>query len=160
MIRMIKTLIVDDDFLVRMFLKQLTDWEAAGFLLTEDACNGKEALSVLEKDMPELIITDLSMPVMDGVSLIQRVRELSADICIVVLSCHDEFEYVKEAMRSGADEYILKNYLDEAALLRVLDSVRAKLDQTAAVRQEKSELQRLAKKGTELLLQELLEVLS
>lgn len=160
MMRMIKTLIVDDDFLVRMFLKQVIDWEASGFLLTEDACNGKEAISILEKDMPELIITDLSMPIMDGVSLIRRVRELSADVCIVVLSCHDEFEYVKEAMRSGADEYILKNYLDEAALLRVLESVRAKIDKAAAIRQEKSELQRLAKKGTELLLQELLEELS
>lgn len=155
-IKMIKTLIVDDDFLVRMFLKQVTDWNSAGFLLTDDACNGKEAISIIENELPNLIITDLSMPVMDGISLIKRVREISPDICIVVLSCHDEFEYVKEAMRLGADEYILKNLLDEAALLKVLESVRVKINKTAEIQQEKNELQRLAKKGSELMLQELL----
>ncbi|HWQ80198.1 MAG TPA: response regulator [Anaerovoracaceae bacterium] len=157
---MIKTLIVDDDFLVRMFLKQITDWESAGFSLIGDACNGKEAISVIEKETPELVITDLSMPVMDGVSLIKRVKEASPDICIVVLSCHDEFEYVKEAMRLGADEYLLKNDLDEAVLLKSLESVRIKINKSAEIQQEKIELQRLAKKGTELVLQELLEELS
>lgn len=156
---MIKTLIVDDDFLVRMFLKQITDWEAAGFALIEDACNGKEAYSIIEKEMPELIITDLSMPVMDGITLIEKIRAISADIYIVALSCHDEFEYVKEAMRLGADEYILKNLLDEESLKKILDSVRAKISKTEAIRHEKDELRRLAKKGSDQLLQELLEEL-
>lgn len=159
-IKMIKTLIVDDDFLVRMFLKQITDWEAAGFTLVQDACNGKEALAVMERDMPELIITDLSMPVMDGISLIRQIRETYSDIPIIVLSCHDEFEFVKEAMRLGADEYILKNLLDEGSLLNILESVRAKISKSAVIRQERNELHRLAQKGTELLLQELLEEIS
>ena len=73
---MIKTLIVDDDFLVRMFLKQITDWEAAGFMLIEDACNGKEAYSIIERELPELVITDLSMPVMDGIALIEKIRAI------------------------------------------------------------------------------------
>ncbi|MEL7656895.1 MAG: helix-turn-helix domain-containing protein, partial [Bacillota bacterium] len=137
-------------------LKQVTNWQAAGFLLTEDACNGKEALSIIEKELPQLIITDLSMPVMDGISLIKRVREISSNIGIVVLSCHDEFEYVKEAMRLGADEYILKNLLDEASLLKILETVRVKINKSAEIQQQKTELQRLAKKGTELMLQELL----
>lgn len=152
---MIKTLIVDDDFLVRMFLKQITDWEAAGFRLTEDACNGKEALSIIEREQPGLIITDLSMPVMDGIELIKAVRENTSEQCIVALSCHDEFEYVKEAMKMGADEYLLKNLLDEAVLLKTLESVRHKMEQSARKQHERNELQRLAQKGSEVILQEL-----
>ncbi|MDF2656588.1 MAG: DNA-binding response regulator [Bacillota bacterium] len=160
MVKMIKTLIVDDDFLVRMFLKQITDWEAAGFRLTEDACNGKEALSIIEREQPGLIITDLSMPVMDGIELIKAVRENTSEQCIVALSCHDEFEYVREAMKMGADEYLLKNLLDEAILLKTLESVRHKMEQSARKQHEKNELQRLAQKGSEVILQELILDLS
>lgn len=153
---MIKTLIVDDDFLVRMFLKQITDWETAGFLLTEDACNGKEALRIIEREQPGLIITDLSMPVLDGIELIREVREnYPSEQCIIALSCHDEFEYVKEAMKMGADEYLLKNLLDEEVLLKTLDSVHKKMEQSARKQREKNELQRLAQKGTEVVWQEL-----
>ena len=73
---MIQTLLVDDDFLVRMFLKQLIDWEKHGFSLIGDACNGAEALELIDRFSPNLIITDLSMPVMDGIELIEKARAL------------------------------------------------------------------------------------
>lgn len=61
------------------------------------------------------------MPVMDGIELIRKIREENRDIYIIVLSCHDDFEYVKEAMRLGADEYVLKNSLDEDSLYDTLE---------------------------------------
>ena len=62
------------------------------------------------------------MPVMDGIELIRKIREENRDIYIIVLSCHDDFEYVKEAMRLGADEYVLKNSLDEDSLYDTLEN--------------------------------------
>ena len=65
------------------------------------------------------------MPVMDGIELIRKIREENRDIYIIVLSCHDDFEYVKEAMRLGADEYVLKNSLDEDSLYDTLEKSAA-----------------------------------
>ena len=128
---MIKTLLVDDDFLVRMFLKQLIDWESQGFTLVGDACNGNEALELIDRFAPELIITDLSMPVMDGIELIGKARSRLPDCYIIALSCHGEFDYVKEAMKQGANEYVLKNLHDAPGLLKRLDLARTTLEWAA-----------------------------
>ena len=119
---MFRTLLVDDDFLVRSYLKTLNAWEKAGYEVVKDVQDGEEALHVLEEEKIDVIITDISMPLMDGIELIRHIREEKENIYIMVLSCHDDFEYVKEAMRLGADEYILKNTLDEDTLLEILES--------------------------------------
>lgn len=156
---MIKTLLVDDDFLVRMFLKQLIDWESEGFSLVGDACNGAEALELIERFSPEVIITDLSMPVMDGIELIERARAQLPDCYIIALSCHGEFDYVKEAMRLGANEYVLKNLLDAPGLRKQLGAARAKLETAARRAEQTDKLRQLAAKGTEMLRFELLQSL-
>lgn len=116
-----KTLLVDDDFLVRSYLKMLSSWERAGFHIIADVKNGEEALEVLEQNPIDLIVTDIAMPMMDGVSLIREVRKKYREIYIIVLSCHDEFEYVRQAMKEGANEYILKNTLNEGSLYTILE---------------------------------------
>lgn len=118
---MFRTLLVDDDFLVRSYLKTLDSWEKAGYEIVKDVRDGEEALRVLEEEPIDVVITDISMPLMDGIELIRHIREEERDIYILVLSCHDDFEYVKEAMRLGADEYILKNTLDEDTLYEILE---------------------------------------
>ncbi len=123
-----KALLADDDFLVRSYLKMLASWERAGFEITADVRDGEEALEALEKDPVDLVVTDLSMPLMDGIQLITEIRKKYPDIYIIVLSCHDEFEYVKKAMKEGADEYVLKNSLDEESLYQVLEAARGHLD--------------------------------
>lgn len=117
---MIRTVIVDDDFLVRSYLKQLNAWERAGYQIVADARDGEEALTAVEQLGPEVVITDISMPLMDGIELIRRIRETNHTVYIIVLSCHDDFEYVKEAMKLGADEYVLKNSLNEDSLYEML----------------------------------------
>lgn len=156
---MIKALIVDDDFLVRMFLKQLIDWENEGFELVGDACNGIEALALIEQLNPELIITDLSMPGMGGIELIEQARLRLPDSYIIALSCHGEFEYVKEAMKRGANEYVLKNLLDAPGLTAQLEIARRKLFSAARRAEQTDKLRQLAAKGTELLRFELLQSL-
>ena len=108
-----KALLADDDFLVRSYLKMLSSWEKAGFEITADVRDGEEALEVLDREKIDLVVTDIAMPLMDGIELIREIRRKYPDIYVIVLSCHDEFEYVKKAMKEGADEYVLKNTLNE-----------------------------------------------
>ena len=68
---MYKVIIADDDFLVRTYLKQMIDWKANGFTIVGDAKNGREALRLIEQEKPALIITDICMPVLDGIGLIR-----------------------------------------------------------------------------------------
>ena len=103
-----KALLADDDFLVRSYLKMLSSWEKAGFEITADVRDGEEALEVLDREKIDLVVTDIAMPLMDGIELIREIRRKYPDIYVIVLSCHDEFEYVKKAMKEGADEYVLK----------------------------------------------------
>ena len=118
---MYRTLVADDDFLVRSYLKTLDSWEKAGYEIVDDAEDGEEAYGFLQKEKIDVLVTDLTMPVMDGIELIRKIREENRDIYIIVLRCHDDFEYVKEAMRLGADEYVLKNSLDEDSLYDTLE---------------------------------------
>ena len=91
----------DDDFLVRSYLKTLDSWEKAGYEIVDDAEDGEEAYGFLQKEKIDVLVTDLTMPVMDGIELIRKIREENRDIYIIVLSCHDDFEYVKRGHALG-----------------------------------------------------------
>ena len=117
---MLRTLIVDDDFLVRNYLKTLDAWEKAGYEIVQDVRDGEEALTVLSEQKIDIVVTDISMPLMNGIELIRQIKEQYPFLYIIVLSCHDDFGYVKEAMRLGANEYILKNTVDEETLYQLL----------------------------------------
>ena len=122
-----KIVIADDDFLVRTYLKQMLPWEEMGFVVVGDAKNGKEALRLVEREQPMLLITDICMPVMNGIDLIKELKAAGSSVHILVLSCHDDFAYVKEAMQRGIDDYVLKTDLTpekmEAFLGRCVQSM-------------------------------------
>lgn len=139
-----KALLADDDFLVRSYLKMLSSWEKAGFEITADVRDGEEALEVLDREKIDLVVTDIAMPLMDGIELIREIREKYPDIYVIVLSCHDEFEYVKKAMKEGADEYVLKNTLNEESLYTVLEAAEEHIRQSkeeAGVKEQKQQTQ-------------------
>ena len=118
-----RVLIVDDDFLVRTYLKQMINWEQEGFYIIGDAKNGREALKILQRDGADILIADVSMPIMDGIELTRQVKKLSPRTHILILSCHDDFVYVKQAMKLGIDDYLLKNDLSEETLLDALHKI-------------------------------------
>ena len=118
-----RVLIVDDDFLVRTYLKQMIAWEEHDFYIVGDAKNGQEALELLQHDGADIVIADMSMPIMDGIELTRRVKKVSPRTHILILSCHDDFVYVKEAMKLGIDDYLLKNNLTEKTLLEALNKI-------------------------------------
>ena len=102
-------LIVDDETPSRELIKMSLDWCSFGFDPILEARNGREALALYEAQKPGLIITDIQMPVMDGLELIRAVRERCPAQPIVILSCHERFSYAKEALRLGVIDYILKD---------------------------------------------------
>lgn len=144
---MYRTVIVDDDFLVRSYLKQLDSWQRSGYEIIADLRDGEEALEVIEKEHPDLVVTDISMPLMDGIELIRRVRLDNPGIYIIVLSCHDDFEYVKEAMKLGANEYVLKNSLNEDSLYEMLEKTKPQLAGIQSRQKEVDETKKLAQMG-------------
>ena len=91
------------------------------------------------------------MPVMDGIELIRKIREENRDIYIIVLSCHDDFEYVKEAMRLGADEYVLKNSLDEDSLYDTLEKSARLIEKRREKSQEQARTRKLIHLGSHAL---------
>lgn len=134
---MLKVLIVDDEAIVRVGLKSMIDWEAHGFELIGEAKDGRSALEMIQAHYPDVVITDLKMPVMDGLALIRAIKERRYQCRVVVLSSYDDFELVREAMKLGALDYLLKLEVEPEQLLKVLEAFRDEIlkEQEAASRQ-------------------------
>ncbi|MGN1030034.1 MAG: response regulator, partial [Butyricicoccaceae bacterium] len=154
---MYQVLLVDDDLLVRMFLKNAVCWEDYGFTVAGDARDGEEALELCSQLNPDLILTDISMPRMDGVEMIRRLRGSGYEGVITVLSCHDDFELVKSAMKQGADDYLIKNDLSDCSLGELLEKIRVQVDERHAQTEQQNVMQSLMKKGIRSAQRELLE---
>jgi two-component system response regulator YesN len=120
---MIKVLIVDDDRLVRKGLISAMPWEQFDMKVVGEASNGAKALEFIEEESIELLLTDLEMPVMSGIELMRAVRQKHPHIHIVVLTLHQEFEYVQEALRLGAIDYIAKIQLEKERFDEVLQRI-------------------------------------
>lgn len=124
---MLKLLLADDEFLVRTAFANTIDWQSNGFEFVGAAANGVEALEMIEQMHPDIVITDLTMPHMGGLELIERVKQKGLSCEFVVLSCHNEFEYVKTALRLGVFDYILKLSMDMNELMEILQRLKAKI---------------------------------
>ncbi|MDF2723184.1 MAG: two component transcriptional regulator, AraC family [Paenibacillus sp.] len=131
-------LIVDDEPIIRTGLRSLVQWEENGFRLVAEAADGVEALEWMRREPIDILITDIRMPKMDGLALMREVKSSFQDeVGMLVLSCLDDFAFVKEAMKLGAQDYILKPTMEPDELLVVLQTIRTKL---GADRETKREL--------------------
>ena len=105
---MYRALIVDDEDIIKIGLKTIIDWEQLGFEIVGTAEDGLEAIKMVEELSPDLIITDIIMPRMDGIELMEELKKRGFAGKIIVLSNYGEVDYVKRAMKLGAEDYILK----------------------------------------------------
>ena len=112
---MLKLLIVDDEVFTLKMLQKLLNWEALGIGEIETASDGMEALEKIESFEPHILITDIKMPRMTGISFIEEVKKREKDIAFIFLSAHSDFEYAKKAIKLGCFEYLLKP-IDEEEL--------------------------------------------
>lgn len=110
---MFKVVLADDETIALEGLRTLTDWEELGFEICGACENGEEALSTVEECSPDLVITDIRMPGIDGLELIKQVRDLDIEQPIfIVLSGYGEFEYARTALRYGVRHYLLKPVIE------------------------------------------------
>lgn len=153
---MYRVLIVEDEFIVRFGIRSMIDWEMIGLKLAGEAANGKEALEWMRREPLDILITDIKMPVMDGIELISHVRRLYPEMKIIILSNLEDFHYAKEAIRHGVSEYLVKSDMMprdfEQALLNVKERLDAARSESAALaRISEEEPQRRKKFLTELI---------
>ena len=120
-------MLVDDEEDVINVIIHKIDWEALGFSVQGYAHNGLEALEMAEEEQPDVVMTDIKMPYMDGLELAKRLKQQYPTIKIIIFSGFDEFEYAKEAIRLEAEEYILKP-IDATELSEVFKRIKSALD--------------------------------
>lgn len=136
---MYTVLVAEDEFEVREAIVSGTDWSSLGFQVTDSAENGQEAWDLFAKGAPDLLLTDIRMPFMDGLQLAERVKHDYPGTRVVILSGYDEFEYAQRALKLSVDEYVLKPF-STADLANVLAKLRAVLDEEAAEKRDVAQL--------------------
>lgn len=118
-----KIVIIDDEMVLRNGLKYLCDWETHGFTIAGEAANGIEGFQLIENVRPDIVITDIVMPGMDGISLTAQIKEHFPNIHIIVLSSYDNFAYAKSSFKLGIADYLLKPELEASDLLHLLEKL-------------------------------------
>lgn len=139
---MIKVLIVDDDKLVRKGLISAMPWAQFDMQIVGEASNGAKALEFLEQENVDLLLTDLAMPVMSGIELMKTVSERYPHIRIVVLTLHQDFEYIQTALRMGAIDYIAKIQLEKERFDEVLGRIHKRMKERSPVAEPQSAIER------------------
>lgn len=124
---MLKTLIVDDEKLVRSELKKLVNWGDYGLEIVGEAENGRAAINFMSNNPVDLMISDLSMPGLSGMEFLQTVKNDFPTVKIVVMTMHQEFEFVQQAIRMGAIDYITKTQIEKEKLGDILKNIVKKL---------------------------------
>lgn len=123
---MLKVFLVDDEKDIRLGLKTILQRDADCVIVGE-ASDGREALGALTQVNPDVLITDIKMPVMDGIELTKSISNAGLNVKVVALSGYDEYKYVREAMKVGAVDYLLKP-VDKAALIELLEKISEKIE--------------------------------
>lgn len=125
---MYKMVVVDDEYLVRTGICETVDWASHGVQIVGTAVNGKDGLQKIEQLQPDVVISDVKMPVMDGMELVRTLNERNYDGIVVVLSGYNEFSYAKSTLEMGVYKYILKPIDNDELVSTVLGAIK-KLEQ-------------------------------
>ena len=132
-----KILIVEDDINFRYAIRELVPWDEYDFEVVGEAVNGRQALEILKAKEVNIVLTDMEMPIMDGVALTAEIKKFYPNIKVVALSAFDDFSFVKESMRLGAEDYILKQDLNADTIIETLQNLCKEY-----LREQKRELDR------------------
>lgn len=135
----VKMLIADDERIIREGILHIVDWSEYGIEIVGAARDGEEARAMYEAHRPEIVMTDIRMPKLDGLELTQHIRCLDDDAKVIILSGYDEFAYAQQAVRYGAADYLLKPVMPDALVAKVLETK----EQVRRLMQEREERQRL-----------------
>ena len=134
-----RVMLVDDEEDVRQAIARKINWEEIGFQVVASAENGQEALELAERLHPDVVMTDIKMPFMDGLTLGRALKKRLKNIKVIIFSGFDEFEYAKEAIKLEAEEYLLKP-LNAEELEAVFKRIRENLDREIDQKRNESRL--------------------
>ncbi|WP_159886051.1 response regulator transcription factor [Paenibacillus puerhi] len=113
---MLKVMLVDDDVPMMKYLKKLVSWGDLDMEIVAMAHSGKKALQLFRKTNPDLVVTDIGMPQMDGLELAAELKRIKPEIRLLFLTCHEEFHYARKAVQLDADDYLIKDELTREQL--------------------------------------------
>ena len=116
---MLKIFLAEDEVIVRETIKRMIPWENLGFELVGEAADGEMALPLLIRQQPDLLITDIKMPFMDGLTLARLAKKEVPGLKVVILSGYDDFNYAKQAINIGVEDYLLKPITKNAFIERL-----------------------------------------
>ncbi len=122
-----RVIIVDDDMIVRVTLRSLVKWEDFGFAVGADFSGGKAALEYFKSHRADLLIVDMKMPDLDGISLMEQLQAAGKLPVTVALSGYNEFALVRQAFRLGAFDYLLKSDLTAGSLAKLLEKLNGQI---------------------------------
>ena len=143
---------VDDEPIVLEGIRSKIDWEGSGFIFAGEATDGEIALSMIQEIKPDILITDIKMPFMDGLQLSEAIKRIQPWIKIIILSGHDEFDYAKKAISIGIEDYLLKPFTPDELLSSLnktashIDKERKQLSDISKLREELKSNETLIKK--------------
>ena len=153
---MYKVLLVDDERMILDGIAAIVDWNSQGAELIGKALNGIEALNLMEKNTPDIVITDITMPGLDGIGLVKRAREKYPKVKWIFLSGYSEFEYAQQAMRYGVKHYLLKP-CNEHQIMEALTDVMKELSKEKATEKYIHSMEKKATKSTMLQFENMLK---
>jgi len=152
---MIRVLIVDDDKLALAGLRTMIPWKEHGMEIVGEAANGQKALDFLETTSVDLVMVDLAMPVMDGLTFIRECKKRHPQVRYVVMTFHETFEYVQEALRLGVIDYISKLKLESENYDEVFLRIKDKMEMETGEKGEESATEKIDESVTHLFRQPL-----
>lgn len=124
---MLKVFLVEDESIVREGLRDKIPWQQWGYQFVGEAGDGEMALPLIQKTQPDVLLTDIKMPFMDGLSLSRVVHQEFPDMKIIIISGHDDFEYARQAIAVGVEQYLLKP-ITRGNLQKVLTELKTKIE--------------------------------
>lgn len=136
---MYKVVVVEDEKRVRQGIVMGTDWSKINCIVMGEAANGEEGIEIIRKCKPDIVITDIRMPKITGIEMVQKLHEEGMEPKVIFLTAYDEFTYAQQAIQLGAVNYLLKPFRDgqlEEAVLKVLEKSRKESAQKEQVNQE------------------------
>ncbi len=120
-----RILLVDDEYPARQLVKAMLNWEETGFEICWEAKNGAEALALYHRHRPDIIISDIQMPVLDGLELLSQIRREAPNLPFIILSCYERFDYARQVIRLGGLDYLIKDTVTPDVLYTALQNAEA-----------------------------------
>ncbi|MBS4195915.1 response regulator transcription factor [Lederbergia citri] len=156
---MYNVVLVDDDVMVTEFLHAAIPWNDYNFQVVDSFQDGTEALEFLEENTVDLLITDIGMPFMNGIDLLENVSKRKIDSINVIISCHDEFHLAQKALKLGTYDYILKESMEEDMIIKLIKRIKTKLDNEKTTKHQQIKAKQLLQENNMALKSKFMEEL-